>query len=278
MAGWVLALALLQAGASPPPAPPPYVHSAPLAGSLPPLDPPDEDPHRHGGVRQRGPLFISPMGEPFRGHDAQYQWFDQADTNHDGALTIAEFEADAARWFAVLDREHDGEIDPGDIDYYEKFLPPEIRVGGVGGGFAGRGARGGGGEGGGRNSGRGGRSAGGGGRGGGTGRGGHGGTQGNEGNSTAPAQASYGRQGAARYGWFDYPEPITVADTNFNRGVDPVEFRKAADDRFAVLDKNHDGVVKRAELPALPRAMGEDHQGGRPRGGGPGRPAGGGED
>lgn len=270
MAGWVLALALLQAAAPPAPSPPaPQVHSEPLAGSLPPLDAPDE--RGPGRFRQHGPLFISPLGEPFHGHDPQYLWFDQADANHDGTLSLAEFEDDAARWFAVLDREHDGEIDPEDVDYYEKFLAPEIRVGGGGaGGFAGRGSRGAGG--GGRRGGGGGHRGGGGGYGGGGGGRSGGGGQ-SEGGGSAPAPQSYGRQGAARYGWFDYPEPITVADTNFNRGVDAGEWRKAADDRFAVLDKNHNGTLKRGELPPLPAAGGEGRRGAeRRRGEGPARP------
>src|SRR4051812_34403425 len=70
-------------------------------------------------------LFISPMGEPFRAdRDPQDIWFDQADINHDGALTLAEFTKDAGRWFLALDRGHDGEIDPDDIEYYESTLVP----------------------------------------------------------------------------------------------------------------------------------------------------------
>ena len=60
------------------------------------------------------------------------------------------------------------------------------------------------------------------------------------------------KRGAARFSFFDYPEPVVVADTNFNRGVDPNEFRAAALDRFAMLDKNHDGRITRGELPTLP--------------------------
>jgi len=59
------------------------------------------------------------------------------------------------------------------------------------------------------------------------------------------------RIGAAHYGYFDYPEPVMVADTNFNRGVDPREFQRAADKRFDVLDLNHDGKIDRAELPKI---------------------------
>ena len=50
----------------------------PLTGSLPPLDAPD--PRRPGGFRQHGPLFISPMGEPFHGDDPIGRWFAGVDT------------------------------------------------------------------------------------------------------------------------------------------------------------------------------------------------------
>ena len=76
-----------------------------------------------------GRAFLSPMGEPFRGDATQVQWFEQADTNHDGAISRAEFLADAQRFFQRLDRGHDGKIDPDDIQYYESRMIPEARVG-----------------------------------------------------------------------------------------------------------------------------------------------------
>ena len=57
--------------------------------------------------------------------------------------------------------------------------------------------------------------------------------------------------GAAHYSYFDYPEPVMVADTNFNRGVDPREFRRAAVKRFDLLDTNGDGKIERGELPKI---------------------------
>lgn len=191
-----------------------------------------------GGPRTR--LFISPMGEPFRSADApQDLWFAGADTDHDGVLTRAEFTADERRFFAVLDREHDGEIDPGDIEIYETVLAPEIRVrGGMGGGMR-MGAR--------RRGGGGGGHRGGGRRGG----GGYGGTPSGGAQPQAP-----GREGAARFGYLDYPEPVTVADRNFNRGIDAMEFDRAADDRFALLDANHDGRIEKAELPRIDPGLG----------------------
>ena len=79
-----------------------------------------------------GRLFISPMGQPFRsepgGTAPQDLWFNAADTDHDGSLSLAEFQADARHFFAMLDVKGDGEIDPDDIEYYETVLAPEIRV------------------------------------------------------------------------------------------------------------------------------------------------------
>ncbi|WCM28977.1 EF-hand domain-containing protein [Sphingomonas sp. QA11] len=205
------------------------------------------------------------MGEPFRsergGIDPQDIWFQNADTDHDGALSRAEFSKDASRFFAVLDRGHDGEIDPDDIEYYETVLAPEIRVGGgdggagrfsgSGGGRSGGGHRGGGG-GGGRGGGGGGRHGGGGGA----------DTSQSSAQGSGETRVTYGKQGAARYSYFDFPEPVTIADTNFNRGVDAAEFQHAADVRFAMLDKNGDGKIERSELPRL--STGPSRGNGRP--------------
>jgi Ca2+-binding EF-hand superfamily protein len=262
----------------------------------PPAGPPDSAKHLPDGAgpdagADRGPmrLFVSPMGEPFRsprdGPSPVDLWFNGADTNHDGALSRAEFRADAQRFFELLDRQHDGEIDPDDIEYYETVLLPEIRVGSFVGGSPGGG--GGGGHRGGRGGHRGGGGGGGGGYGGGDVGGGHGGSghfagadgdsgQEEEGSepSKAPAYDSV-KQGAARFSFFDYPEPVVAADRDFNRGISPDEFQAAADSRFDALDTNGDGMIKRAELPRFdpPTAgphRGGSHHGGRRGGGGGG--------
>ena len=200
----------------------------------------------HGPARGRGQLFISPMGEPFRASSrpgaAQDLWFAGADADGDGRITLAEFQHDATRFFAVLDRGKDGEIDPDDIAYYENVLVPEIRVA--------SGGRGPGSQGGGRSGGRGG------GRGRGGGSSGGGGGQGMQfgGGDAKKSAVAHERIGAARFGFFDLPEPVIAADVNLNRGIDPGEFAKAATTRFAALDRNHDGALTRGELP---RAGGE---------------------
>ena len=208
-------------------------------------------------------LFISPMGEPFRVRQPERAWFDGADTNHDDVLTPEEFRADAARFFALLDRDHDGEIDPQEMEYYETVLAPEIRVAGPGGGGGGPG-------------GGGGRRGGGGPPGGGPGGGGPGGGADGQGMRSTPGGFSFrsggtperqGRQGAGRFSYLDFPQPVIVADRNFNRGVDPQEFASAADDRFAALDRNGDGRIERGELPTLGPAR-EGGPGARPMEGG----------
>ena len=172
---------------------------------------------RPGGPpeRGRGQLFVSPMGEPFRTilrpGAAQGLWFAGADTDGDGRVTLAEFRQDAMRFFAVLDRGKDGEVDPDDIAFYENVLVPEIRV--VGGGRLPEAS----------------------------------GRTGNGGGSKTAAPRE--RLGAARFGFFDFPEPVIAADSNGNRGVDAAEFASAATIRFAALDRNHDGAITRGELP-----------------------------
>src|SRR5438270_12795075 len=75
--------------------------------------------------------FISPMGEPFRAHsatdDTLADWFRQADRNGDGLLTINEMVADAERFFAKLDTDNDGQIDPDELAHYEWEVAPDIQ-------------------------------------------------------------------------------------------------------------------------------------------------------
>jgi len=75
-----------------------------------------------------GRPFISPMGEPFvDGNEPLAVWFAQADSNHDGSLSLAEMQSDADRFFALLDTNHDGEIAPDEIDHYEQVIAPMDR-------------------------------------------------------------------------------------------------------------------------------------------------------
>ncbi|MET0246146.1 MAG: EF-hand domain-containing protein [Sphingomonas sp.] len=207
----------------------------------PPTGGPGMPPEGAGpGMRPGGGLlFVSPMGEPFRAHSGdtppQERWFTGADSDGDGAITLAEFVADAQRVFRLLDRKADDEIDPEDIKAYETVLLPEIRVAGAGGGGGGGGPRGPGGPGG----GPGGGSA-----------DGSGERTGSRISSRGPGMGG-GKQGAGRFGYLDYPQPVIAADRNFNRGIDPGEFTLAARQRFAMLDVNREGKLVRDELPRL---------------------------
>jgi Ca2+-binding EF-hand superfamily protein len=206
-------------------------------------------------------LFVSPMGEPFRGDGTMSPtliWFASADLDHDGAISLAEFRADAMRFFDTLDTDHDGEIGPQEIERYETLILPEIHTGDGGLGRQGGGS-GGGGRGGHRGMGGGGM----GGRGGGMGGGGMGGGGGGSADATTQERP---RQGAARFSYLDLPEPVTAADADLNRGVSREEFLHAADQRFVLLDANRDGRLTPDDFPPIPRGAG----GGRRRYGGSG--------
>jgi hypothetical protein len=216
-----------------------------------PRRPPSDD-----GDGPRGPhrqLFISPAGEPFRAEaGAPYPvaaWFAGADTDHDGALTRDEFVADALRFFAVIDGDHDGVVDGFEVSNYETHVAPEIlqgfqapRGGGGGGGDqARRGPPGDGGPGGGDGPPGGGRKRGGGLMGG-------------------------MLQGATPYSLLAEPQPVMGADSDFNRRITRDEAAKAAKARFALLDTDGDGRLHLADLPHPPAQQRFED---RPDGGGP---------
>ena len=99
------ALACLSAGpaAGQPPAPPQPTDPAP------PLD--IDEPM----TAPREWVFISPAGEPFRAStEAPYpsaDWFQSADSDRDGAISVAEFTADAMAFFVRVDTSKDGQVD-----------------------------------------------------------------------------------------------------------------------------------------------------------------------
>ena len=189
--------------------------------------------------------FISPMGEPFRAHtatdDTLADWFYRADANRDGVLTAAEMEADAVRFFAKLDTNHDGRIDPDELAQYEYEVAPEIQVMSRTRRAPGQPApvvR-----------------------------------QGDDDDldvSTdsqrrdrrrARREEDYaslglggGLQGAARYSLLNMPEPVAAADTDFDQLVTLEEFKQAALARFQLLDKAHAGRISLAQLEAMPHA------------------------
>ena len=188
--------------------------------------------------------FISPMGEPFRARtatdDTLADWFYKADSNRDGILTAAEMQADAERFFATLDTNHDGQIDPDELSNYEYEIAPDIQVMSRTKRAPGQPAP----------------------------------VVKAESADDLPVekprrhargdQMDVGLglgsdlQGAARYGLLNMPEPVAAADTDFNRAVTLDEFRAAAIARFQLLDKAQAGKLTLAQLEAMPHAPSTD--------------------
>jgi hypothetical protein len=192
----------------------------------------------------RPTLFLSPMGEPFRpkhapaapapapipGDAAQDDpvrgWFDQADRNHDGRIDIAELMLDADRFFALLDKDHDGQLLPEEVAAYEDSVP-ELRT------YQARTPRDGSRE------------------------------DRKEQKRERQAQArppklksgesGYdGAMGAGRFAFLNIPNPVASADADINRAVDRDEFRRAAADRFRQLDPAQKKALTLADLPKTP--------------------------
>jgi len=82
--------------------------------------------------RVREQVFLSPAGAPFRsGPDAPAPvaaWFSKADGDGDGRLTLAEWQADGARFFATVDGDGSGEIILDELARYERVVAPEISI------------------------------------------------------------------------------------------------------------------------------------------------------
>jgi Ca2+-binding EF-hand superfamily protein len=154
------------------------------------------------------------MGEPFfgrtAGEDGLVVWFQQADRNHDGSLTVDEMTGDAQRFFQTLDLNHDGEIDPDEISHYDVDIAPHlrsrsfVRVKSLPGGDQ--------------------------------------------------EEIADDESGAGEFGLLQIPEPVSSADSNFNRGVSADEFGKTAAARFRLLDFNHAGRLTLPELTSIRRS------------------------
>lgn len=169
-------------------------------------------------------LFVSPAGEPFRpasGPGPIEAWFLGADADRDGALTRDEFRADFARFFATLDSDGDGEIEPTEVSRYELEVLPEMREGGPRGNRFQPGIRGA------MQRDRAARRGG-----------------------SRPVGSTVMMAGAARFGLLPISHPIMEADTDFNGGVSRDEFASAALRRFGRLDAASAGRLTLEELRA----------------------------
>ena len=75
-------------------------------------------------------VFLSPSGQPFRAPRGQLYpvvlWFAQADADHDGRLTRAEFNADAEAWFKFLDADGNGQVGMIEVTHWEEAVAPEV--------------------------------------------------------------------------------------------------------------------------------------------------------
>jgi hypothetical protein len=207
--------------------------------------------HLVGGFSQ---LFISPCGEPYRGRPGDAYpvvlWFRQADLNHDGVIDKTEFRADHAGFFDALDPDRRGYLDGADVAYYEHrvapdlfgperislLLPPDAGPDHMGAKLI-------------RVQGR------------------LSGALGNPNNpqdqpmsgiegAQGPASGLGARRktpkdlvGAQAYTLLIEAEPLSSADTNLDGRITKAEFMAAADRRFALLDKRHDGRLTLDELP-----------------------------
>lgn len=170
-------------------------------------------------------VYIAPMGEPYRADgrsDPEVAWFARADADHDGRLSLAEFTADAARFFATLDADRDGEIDPREVIVYERDVAPEIRLFQLDReldredrGTPDRAAR---------------KAA----------------------RKAARARYDYvAAYGAGRFASLNIPEPVVSADLDINRGVSKAEFAQVAAQRFQMLGGDQ-GYLTAAALPRSP--------------------------
>ena len=176
---------------------------------------------------ERPTLFLSPAGEPFHADAGKPYpvsiWFSQADADHDGKLTREEFRADFARFFQVLDENHDGTIDGVELQRYEQQIAPEVlpRLAQVRGGYPGE-------------------------------RGGPG-----EKRLAEPPRAKGGAvyDGAPAYSLFNVSEPVASADADFDGRITVEEFQRTADRRFDQLDKDKNGYLTLDTLPQTPEQI-----------------------
>ncbi len=180
-----------------------------------------------------GSIYVSVMGEPFRaegGVDAFERWFKQADLDGDGAISRLELVRDADFFFEQLDVDGDLLINADEIERYERVVaPPALRAIGSDVGNYARVQR-------------------------------QSGPRGASGRKedisvvVAPnAQSASRIEGdGSRLPIFsgNIPQPVAMADSNLDRRITPVEFREAANRRFARYDRDNDGKLTRKELQA----------------------------
>lgn len=189
--------------------------------------PPSQEIIVHGATGCGPPFartYIAPMGEPLRTDgftDPMKAWFDRADANHDGKVSLAELQADSDRFFTLLDKDRSGEIDPQELSDYENVLAPEIKLYQPG---QDRKPRTGG--------------------------------QRRAAKAAARSRADYqAPYGAGEWASLNIPEPIAAADYDLNRGISRAELAQAAANRWPLLDPERRGFLTYDSLPKSPAQM-----------------------
>lgn len=181
-------------------------------------------PHNGHPVMDRSPIYLTFMGEPFRGQPGGPApldgWVARADANHDGAISMTEFIADAGHLLDLLDVNKNGRVDADEIDRYEQVIaPPSVRLAGglrppefhqTRSNASSDQALGVGGE-----------------------------------DVDSPPGGGPGGRGRMMAG---LPEPVAMADADLNRSVTKEELQRAAVRRFLATDQNGDHMLTRDEL------------------------------
>ena len=169
-------------------------------------------------------VYVAPMGEPVRTDgftDPMKTWFDRADADHDGKVTLAELQADSDRFFTTLDKDKSGELDPQEMSDYENVVAPEIKLYQPGQDKKPR-----------------------------TGK------QRHEAKTAARSRANYeAPYGAGLWASLNIPEPIAAADYDLNRGISRAELAQAAANRWPLLDPRGLGYLTYAALPKSPAQL-----------------------
>ena len=170
------------------------------------------------------PVFLSPMGEPFRAEPGQPYpsavWFAQAEKDHAGFVTRAEFLADALRFFDRIDLDHDGKLTPDEVSAYESNVAPETSIYST------------------RSDDYSERSR-----------------RRRDPGAMAESEDYGGPMGAGRFAWLNVPEPVVAADQDVDRIVTRDEFATAAAGVFARLDVSHQGRLRLQDLPRTPQQV-----------------------
>ena len=177
---------------------------------------------------QRLPIYLSLMGEPFRGVTGGPQpitdWFAVADRDHDGAVSLREMLEDGSRFFKTLDVDGNGVISPIEMTRYETDVAP-ARVRFDGGLRPFRSAD--------KSDNLRRRTS-------------------DDGLPSEGRGRRSSRDGSERLfrdlEFLEVPQPVMMADADFDQRVSADEFSKTASKRFSRNDKNKDGYLQLSEL------------------------------